>query len=102
MSKPTEPKPEGWIFPAFILWGLAPAILMLFGLIIEGTTLSLLALLASPVILYAWSVTFLVWRGNDKPMALGLGIPLAVLMCVANVIVAFAGCTACGQAGIAG
>jgi hypothetical protein len=102
MSEPTEPKPEGWIFPAFILWGLAPAILTLFALFANAIDLSLLILLASPVILYAWSVTFLVWRGNDKPMAFGLGIPLAVLMCVANVIVAFAGCTACGQAGIAG
>jgi hypothetical protein len=52
-----------------------------------------IGLLASPVILYAWAVTILIWRGSDKPHAYSRGIVLAVLMCIVNIIIAVAGCS---------
>lgn len=97
MSNPTEEKkPNNWLFPAFILWGFAPAILMVLGSVSKFDELALLGLFGMPLIVYAWSVAFLIWRGKDKPVAYGFGILLALLMCVANTVVAAAGCSAVG------
>jgi hypothetical protein len=97
MSTPTGPKRNGWLFLAFILWGIAPAILMVIGTVGRSVggleQLSILGLFGMPLILYAWSVSFLQWLGNDRLSAYGFGILLAVLMCVVNLVLGAAGCS---------
>lgn len=116
MSTPIEPKRNTWVLPGLILWAFAPAILIAssilggwysddYSIIMPGRSyldtspvgeaVLLTGIFGMPIILYPWSVAVLLWFGVKLRIKAALiGIPLTLLMCAANIVLGFAGCTA--------
>ncbi len=116
MSTPPETNRKIWVLPGLILWAFAPTILMASSMLggwyadsysiampgrsyldtsPVGEAVLFTGLLGMPIILYPWSIAVLKRFAVKRfVIAALIAIPLTPVMCVANLILGLAGCTA--------